>query len=339
MKRFLSFAIMALLLMTAVLAAGCSAAPASEVAEPSVSQEAPPDSEAADFVRPGQTCSPEDALSEEPESGWTVAINSKITHPTNITGFLNEEFGITVGFSGEMHYTADAGQAWPQGENSSMCRFCLDIVDENIAWAGGNGDMVRVTHDGGKSWEAVTDIAMGSAHSNIDFVDDQTGWIATLYKLEATKDGGTTWTEMTLPEGADGIAAISLRTPQDGYLLSRAGVLYTTADGGATWSEQDLGIKDYGIIDVQKQPKLGKNNLAVADISFTDQKNGTVVFTGMSSEGGFTTVCLTTADGGATWNEEALPDLEFSPVKVFLSGDGKYLTVASANNQTALLTK
>ncbi len=338
MKRFCSFAFLALLMLAAVFMAGCAATAAEQSAEPDVSAQEEVPKAAEEAAGPSEQ--PSAAKAALPaDSSWTVAVDTKITHPTNITGFLNEEFGITVGFSGEIHYTNDAGQNWPDAENSSMCRFCLDIVDENVAWTGGNGDMVRVTHDGGKTWTAVTDIRLDAGHANIDFVDDTTGWIASQFKLAATKDGGETWTEMPLPEGAESICAISLRTPEDGYLLSREGLLYITGDGGATWSGQDLGLKSYDIVDMQKQPKLGKSNMAVADLSFTDEENGTVVLTGMSSGGGFVIWCLTTGDGGATWESEKIPDLGYSITKVFLTADGQYLTLASNNNQTVLLKR
>jgi Uncharacterized protein related to plant photosystem II stability/assembly factor len=333
MKRFNSRAILAFFLLAVVLAAGCSSAePAGQSADPNADTQADP--------LTSETAGDTDELSPQPESDWTIVFDSKISHPTNMGGFLNGEFGITVGYDGEVHYTNDGGQTWPEGENSSMCLFCLDIVDENIVWAGGNGSNVRVSNDGGKTWSAVSDINIGRLHNNIDFVDDTTGWITSLSRFAATNDGGNTWTELPLPEGASSIAAICLRTPQDGYLLSHDGLFFITADGGATWSQQDLGLANYDIVNVQKQSKLVKNDLAVADISFTDENNGTIVFTGLSSSGeGYKTLCLTTTDGGATWESEVMPEAEFAPTKVFISGDGIYLTLSNFSNRTVILQR
>ncbi len=339
MKRFIPFAITVLLLAAITLTAGCTATPATEQTQSNGNDQpsAAASQEAEDSAAPSQDASGQETTAEQ--SMWAIVHNSKIEHPVNIAGFLNEDIGFTVGFSGEVHYTIDAGQTWPEGENSSMCLFCLDIIDENLVWAAGNGYNVRVSHDGGKTWDAASDISLGGMPSNIDFVDDTTGWIATQSRFASTTDGAATWTEMALPDGAESIAAISLRTAQDGYLLTREGQLYITADGGATWSGQDLGLKDYGIVDMQKQPKLGKSNIAAADISFTDETNGAIVLTGMYSEGGFIAWCLTTADGGATWAAEKIPDLDFSATKVFLTTDGQYLTMASNGNDTALLKR
>jgi photosystem II stability/assembly factor-like uncharacterized protein len=274
------------------------------------------------------------------ESSWTPVLECAITHPAYLAGFYNEDYGITVGRTGEIHYTGDGGQTWPESENSSQCRFCLDIVDENIAWCGGNGGNVRLSSDGGKTWTAVSDINMITGHANIDFVDDSAGWVATPSRLAGTADGGDTWTEISLPEDAEGIAAICLRTPENGYLLSRNGMLYITGDGGATWRGQDLGLKDYDIIDMQEQPKLSKSTPTQADISFVDEMNGTIVFIGMSASGkGYLTWCLTTNDGGATWESELIPLADIKPAKVFLTGDGKYLTLCDGSNNTVVLKR
>ena len=325
MKIFVSCVTIVFLLLTVVLAAGCS----NEAVVPDTAEES--DEPALP--------TPLEQESMPVESDWSVVFNSEISHPVNIVGFLNAEFGITVGYGGEVHQTKDAGQTWPEGENSSMCLFCLDIVDENTAWAGGNSNNVRVTNDGGGTWNQVSDINLLQGHSNIAFIDDTVGWIASLLKFASTNDGGQTWTEMALPEGASSIAAISLRTAEDGYLLSHDGLLYITADGGATWSERDLGLASYGIINMQKQPGLNKINLALADISFTDENNGTVVFIGLLPGEGNRTWCLTTNDGGVSWKTQLLPEIDMTPAKVFLSGDGMYLTLSDLSNQTVVLKR
>lgn len=335
MKRFIPYIIVFVLLLSAGMTASCSAAkPASQntndcTQPPAVAQSA----------NPLPTQAPPAATPAAAPSNWDTVLNIAIAHPTNILGFLNEKLGITVGYGGEIHYSNDGGQTWPNAVNTSACRFCLDIVNSQLAWCGGNSQNVRVSRDGGKTWTAVTDIDLGGLHSNISFLDDKTGWISTLSRYACTTDGGKTWKELKLPEGATSIAALSLRTPKDGYLLTLDGLLFTTADGGATWSKQDLGFAKLKIADSRKQPKLYNNVLAVADISFTDEKNGSVVFTGIVPGEGCHTWCMTTTDSGATWKTEEIPAPSFTPAKLFLSKDGKYLTLSSSTNQTVLLKR
>ncbi len=322
MKRRSTFALIALFLLALVLS-GCSDAggPAEAALDGEDTAEAPADT-------------------QENPAGWAVALDFEISHATNMCGFLNEDFGITVGYAGEAHYTNDGAKKWPPASNNSMCLFALDIVDSKTAWAAGNGNDVRMTSNGGSTWGRRQDAEIGTRHSFIDFVDDKNGWVANLSKLAATSDGANTWEEITLPEKADSIAAICLRTPECGYLMTRGGLLFTTVDGGASWTEQDLDFSQYNISDNKGNiGVLNKKDIALADISFADENNGTIVFSGMIPGEGIITVCLITADGGKTWKPVPMPDVGFPVKKVFLTSDGQYLTLGSDSNQTAVLKR
>ena len=271
-------------------------------------------------------------------SGWTKVSKSSFDYNDNMDGFLNENYGITVGFSGEIHYTTDGGKTWPRAENSSMCRFSLDIVDESLAWTGGNGSQIRVSRDGGKTWQAVTDSPLGGVVSGIDFVDDKTGWICTTARLAASTDGGNSWNQIDIPAEAVGIAAIQLRTEKDGYILSRDGKLYVTADDGASWETRDIGIENYEIVNEKGELGLFKFNSAVADIAFTDETNGKIVFCGTAPNKGSLVWCVETKDGGESWKGEQVAVEEgFTANRIFLSEDGQYLTLGSFGREALLL--
>ncbi|NLP15511.1 MAG: hypothetical protein GX379_00505 [Clostridiales bacterium] len=271
---------------------------------------------------------------------WSVVVDTDIKHSSNIEGFFNESYGLTVGFGGEIHYTYDGGETWPDSVNSSMCRYCLDIVDENLAWTGGNGNNVRVTKDGGRTWSEVSDAKLNSIHLDIDFVDENTGWVATNKKCAVTIDGGSTWTEMNLPEDLKSIATISLRTSEDGYILSTNGMLFITSDGGSTWSSKDIELEKYGVIDEKGKPGLYKSNVALADINFSDEDNGIIVFSGIVPGEGTKTYCLTTNDGGESWvSEELKPKEGFIANKIYISDDGNYLTLGSNDSKLIVLKR
>lgn len=271
---------------------------------------------------------------------WSMVLDTTITHPSSLEGFLNENYGISIGFGGEIHYTNDQGQTWPESKNSSRCRFCLDIIDENLAWSGGNGKNVRVTKDGGKTWSEVTDLDLKGYHFDMDFIDDKMGWIVTNKRGSVTKDGGITWTELALPEEIKGIAAIRLRTSEDGYLLTNNGLLFTTTDGGTTWSSRDLNFESFGVIDEKGNPGLFSQKVTLAEICFTDDDNGIIVFSGVVPGEGAKVFCLTTNDGGENWTSEKLELREgFAASKVYISGDGLYLTLGSSDGQILLLKR
>lgn len=268
------------------------------------------------------------------EEKWSVVVDTTAPDNSHIEGFINETSGISVGFSGEIHYTEDAGATWPKAENTSWCRFCLDIVNEQLAWCGGNGNHVRVSNDGGKNWTAVTDLDLGAQHNNIDFIDDTTGWVCTPNRCARTIDGGTTWTEIVLPEGMEDIAATALRTEKDGYILTVGGQLYITSDAGTTWSMQDIALDNYKIVNLELEPKLAKKDVAVADMIFTDEMNGMIIFSGMEKGKGTKVYCLRTTDGGVNWTPEQINLVDdFVPTKVFLTSDGSYLTLGSIDKR------
>jgi photosystem II stability/assembly factor-like uncharacterized protein len=156
------------------------------------------------------------------------------------------------------------------------------------------------------------------------FVDETTGWVAGVTKINATGDGGLTWTGLALPEDAGKVAAIDLLPGGRGYLVGTQGVLYVTVDGGETWTDIPLGLEKDIIVG---------DSLPLAAVRFTDPDNGVIVAS-LEHSGG-TLIALRTADGGETWAEESLP------VKLgalFLTHDGELLTVLDGNGRVSLLT-
>jgi photosystem II stability/assembly factor-like uncharacterized protein len=190
----------------------------------------------------------------------------------------------------------------------------LDIVDVQVAWQCSLGP-VRVSTDGARTWQAVTDY--GNCRQ-LSFLDAETGWIATSHQLGMTADGGQTWEDVPLPEGVQEIAAISLRTSTDGYLLDIDGVLYVTADAGQSWSPHTLGLDLEG-------NTIPSRETASAAVRFVDADRGLVV---MHLAGGLSSrvVALRTADGGRTWEQEDVTTTSLL-VALYLSHDGSVLTI------------
>lgn len=271
------------------------------------------------------------------ESSWEEIHDIKVSHTVNIEGFYSRDYGITVGYAGASFYTTDGGETWTKGTNTSMCRFCLDIVDENLAWSAGNGKNVRVTKDNGQNWTAVKDTTcLETAHLNIEFIDDQTGWVCTHTKLASTADGGKTWTEMTIPEGVKRISAIYLRTAQDGYLLAQDGTLYITKDGGTSWETKKIDPSEQVAMYPNSKFEFAREQIPVVDFTFTDENNGTVIFTCPIINKDKETWVATTTDGGETWEYEKLMFDDFKAFRVYISADGKYLTLGAKGRMKVL---
>ena len=263
----------------------------------------------------------------ESASPWQIVLQKEIEQPMRVAAFLDESFGLTGGSAdvGRANVTADGGQTWTLAESSAGCLFALDVVDSQVVWQCSLGP-VGVSTDGGQTWRAVTDY--GNCRQ-LSFLDAQTGWIATPFELGMTTDGGQAWVEVPLPEGVENIAAISLRTPTDGYLLDSIGILHVTQDGGQNWSSRTLGL------DLEGRP-IPDRETASASVRFFDADRGLVVVHltgGLSSE----IVALRTADGGRTWEQEEVISSSLF-IALYLSHDGSVLTVADhAEKQVIVL--
>jgi photosystem II stability/assembly factor-like uncharacterized protein len=187
---------------------------------------------------------------------------------------------------------------------------------------------VSLSTDGGKTWKAVADKA-GGMGCILAFADTETGWVGAGTKFEMTADGGATWKELALPKDVNKVAAISLRTPTDGYLVDGDGVLHITQDGGKTWSSQSLGLNAPSILGFASGDFI--NETPQAAVRFVDADHGLVVL-GLS--GKTSMIALRTADGGKTWKEKSLPAKLGEP---YISRDCKFLTVNKWGEGTTLL--
>jgi photosystem II stability/assembly factor-like uncharacterized protein len=187
---------------------------------------------------------------------------------------------------------------------------------------------LSVSTDSGKTWKVVTGKA-GGMGCILAFADAKTGWLGFGAKFEMTADGGDTWKELALPKDVSKVAAISLRTPTDGYLVDGAGVLHITKDGGKTWLSHSMGLVNPSILGFSSGAFV--NETPQAAVRFIDADHGLVVL-GLS--GKTSLVALRTADGGKTWKEENLPAELGKP---YLSRDGKFLTVNQWGKWVTLL--
>jgi photosystem II stability/assembly factor-like uncharacterized protein len=253
------------------------------------------------------------ALADEKGGQWKMVLQSEAKHSAYIGGFHNEQDGITIGYAGEVHYTHDGGKTWPTAVNHSWCRFGLEILDKNTAWHCGNKGHVRVSTDGGEIWEPVADF--GDMEPDqcrfLSFADANLGWIASPFRIAATNNGAKSWNEFDLPEDSKNIAAICLRTANDGYVLDVTGNLYVTKDAGKTWSKQGVPLEGKPLPTLQ---------CPTAAMRFSDANHGIIV---AATKGKI--YSYTTADGGKTWTKSLVSDKHFG--YLFLNHEGNLLTV------------
>jgi len=187
---------------------------------------------------------------------------------------------------------------------------------------------LSVSTDGGKTWKAIAEKA-GGLGCILAFADAKTGWFGFGAKFQMTADGGATWQDLALPKDVTKVAAISLRTATEGYLIDADGILHITQDGGKTWSSKSLGLDHPGIMGFVSGGFV--NEIPQAAVRFLDAKHGLIVL-GLS--GKTSMIALRTADGGKTWKEESVPAGLGAP---YISRDGRFLSVNQWNKGVTLL--
>jgi photosystem II stability/assembly factor-like uncharacterized protein len=241
-----------------------------------------------------------------------------LLYMVTLAGFHTENYGITAGPDDDVRYTTDGGQTWTRASGELFCRHGLDIVDEKVAWHCGNGG-IRVSTDGAKTWQTVGSFSC----SQMSFLDARTGWTASTYILRATFDGGASWNSLTLPSAIQRVAAIALRTANDGYVLDTSGNLFVTADGGRSWEARSLGLTSgERLVSSEVSP--------LAAMRFLDDRRGMAVF---DLEDG-TVWFAVTEDGGRSWQRAEIPGLRGKSLyyHLFLSRDFRLLTATDDFN-------
>lgn len=264
---------------------------------------------------------------EEPVAQWQVVNRFRQEFNPSFVAFANAEFGISSCKDSPQppsHYiTADGGQSW----ESSECIFrtsSIDIVDNQSMWICGNGNL-KTSQDAGQSWEQLG-APLSEGCNLISFADNEAGWAAASSNMVATNDGGVSWEAVGLPDGIQSLAALSLRTPDNGYILDTDLTFYSTDDGGNSWSAQTLEIEDADLA-------LASMGIASAAVRFSDNDNGIVVVN-LAGGGKSDLVALHSADGGQTWTQHDVPTELGS---VYLSHDNAYLTVTEPGKGIVIL--
>lgn len=245
-------------------------------------------------------------------------------------GFNNDNHGILIGYGGIVAYTNDMGKTWKSGSNVSWCRFGLEIVDDNFAISTGNKGHNRITKDGGRTWQPVSDFG-GMEPNQIryaSFFDEKNGWIASPEVLAMTDDGGVKWAEISLPEGIGKILSIDYRN-FGGYLMDNNGIIFITKDNGKSWDKMSININ---LNDFQMNVGLEQ----ISAMRFTSAATASIILFQIKPVKCL--VSLTTKDGGKTWIKNEIREKLSVNNTIFMSRDAKYITVKEVKDGKQILT-
>jgi photosystem II stability/assembly factor-like uncharacterized protein len=213
---------------------------------------------------------------------------------------------------GQLLVTLDGGASWAQQYHGEVTPQVTDFVDDENGWIAGcviaTGISGRcktpllATHDGGKTWTRVTSYAGGQI-VGIRFLSSRDGWVladscqapcgVAPAQLFRTDDGGVTWSELHLPDGANGPLSVQRLNANTAWVVTQ-GSIVITRDGGANWTAVANPCH-------LPQPNLGSDFYG-GPLDFVDATHGWLGCTSRNGGGGMAAKTLyQTLDGGFTW--------------------------------------
>lgn len=224
----------------------------------------------------------------------------------------------------------------------------ISFVTRNLGWYGnGEGKLYR-TIDGGRSFQKIMDRA-GTFVRALGFIDERQGFLGNVgpdyfpnvtdpVPLYRTKDGGETWTPVTLRSGpaVKGICAIDIAKVafiNHGVLSEKVHVraagrvggpafLMESLDGGETFDSRDLGAQTGMILDIK----------------FLDGATGFIAGASSADAAASHGRILKTTDNGRTWRVvyESKRPFEITWKISFPSASVGYVTLQSYNPDQAV---
>lgn len=192
--------------------------------------------------------------------GWAVVVQGavhrtedggrrwqRLPFPTrlNAVRFLNEGAGLVAG-EGGIFATRNGGQDWDTVYRSPGTQImALRFTDAVTGWAVGQGGLLLLTRDAGRTWVQV-DLPLASKPWLLDvhFPNAQDGWaVGTQGTLLRTRDGGASWTnESEALKTSYSLFAVHFANAAHGCVVGRSFTIRCTANGGATWYTPEYGI-------------------------------------------------------------------------------------------------
>lgn len=236
--------------------------------------------------------------------------------------FIDENFGMVVGYSGRILKTTNGGIQWDSlSTNTQVTLNGIDVVNNTVAYACGESGLIMKTTNGGTSWTNLTTNSTVSL-KNINFTNENNGFaVGANSTVLRTTDGGTSWQASNL--GTTSIIwNLDCLTNNIIYVCGDNQSLYKTIDGGNNWLNLSSSL-----------PHIGScNSIKVIDT------NSVAICAGL--------YYLKTTNSGVTWSNYFVPGYAYSMsyvndnnVYMFLTGNiFKSNSSFTQINVSALLT-
>ncbi len=244
------------------------------------------------------------------KNGGVTWEKSEIKLKSDLLGiyFLDANHGWAVGANGLIVSTSN-GRDWER----QVCKVdkVLELntglqdvyfLNKDVGYAVGQNDTIISTKNGGKTWNTLEGGKVGnvgddetSMFNAVQFLDENTGWIAGVRVFPATKsqktviqkttDGAMTW-EMQESGKEDILEDIFFFNASVGWAVGENGVILHTTNGGKKWVEQKSGTIE-----------------TLRSVRFADKHTGWAV--GGDFGAG---IILSTNSGGKKWEIEEMAE-------------------------------
>jgi len=218
--------------------------------------------------------------------------------------FLDENYGwtiggATIGTGSPYFYTTDGGQNWYLSDDGWELRGTdIVFVNPDTGFIASFNGIIYKTINGGQTWTGVQTPSTQNV-VRMFFLDENTGWATLELFIDGhvlkTGDSGESW-EM-VDTGMDGTQSIYFLDNNNGWLAgwlgepNNCGVILKSNDGGNSFITQYI-CSSYTYIE---------------DFYFLSEQIGWAVGTKSTTN---SYLILNTEDGGETWEEITLPELQ-----------------------------
>jgi len=173
----------------------------------------------------------------------------------------------------------------------------VDFPSPDTGYIVGNNSLLMRTIDGGETWEDLEFPAPGTQLRNINFINNNKGFIAYDNIIYTSHDAGETW-EIVNVDILTGLWETYFYNDTIGFAFGYYCAIAKTVDGGESWEKLNFSIAEDHVYDA---------------IGFANEQTGYVV--GRSTFIGNEPICRRTDDGGETW-----VDIEVSGRIEFIKG-------------------
>ena len=216
-----------------------------------------------------------------------------------------------------------------------------------LTGARGSTRDLRLTADGGRTWQVINSNAIGGVLECATFSDGLTGWAVNHDgEVFTRRSGATNWArvaDLKLLSSGDFTGASQVRfvTETEGWIKESLSI-WRTNDGGKTW-QMKLSVLTPGVkgqpgriypIDAQTLIALGEGQVyltgdggefwkietlitqgSLTDVWFIDKQNGWLSGY-IGKPGPFRPLLFVTRDGGVSWEEIRENDVEILPESI-----------------------